>query len=591
MANEVTITIKGRNLSAPAAEEAKRELKGVGEAAQAASRQTEQAAQSANRALEHTSGGFNMLGHTIASTMGNVAANAISAAASAAVHGVESLVRFGIASAANMQTARVSFDLMLGSAEKAGAFLKQLQAFAVVTPFELQDLQTYAGRLLSVGTNADKIIPMLRHIGDATAAVGTGSFGIERAVNALNEMRLAGDVSLIHLKELAFAGVPIFDALASSLHTTTAKVFEDVSKNKISVDQVFNAIEHGTGSSFARINGMMDKQSATLAGKWSNLKDSAQQTFGHLFEPALPGLSRLVDAVGQGIPKAIEAGKKAWHSLQDEVKGTEAWDKFSTSVKDLAEKAVPFLKKQFDDLVQTVRENKDGLEKFGKLIADLAPLIGLVLAGAIVVAVVGLEMMVATTALIGKAWDALKGPLGSVAKFIITTVIGALVALLGAAVIAFGWIPGLGPKLKAAQNELSNFVNNANRLIDNIVNDVNVTIHVRTVGSLSSHVGVTANAHGGITGAASGGIRNRWTMVGEHGIELLQLPPGTGVKSNPDTERMLSGAGMGGVGSGRGAQIIEVRFTGDTDSFMAIAFRKMLNNGLIAIESKHILGS
>src|SRR5206468_3921348 len=96
-----------------------------------------------------------------------------------------------------------------------------------------------------------------------------------------------------------------FDALAASLHTTTAKIVKMVSDGKISVEQVFAAVQNAPGPAFAKINGMMDKQSATLAGKWSNLKDSAQQTFGHLFEPLIPGLSRVVDAVGQDIPKII----------------------------------------------------------------------------------------------------------------------------------------------------------------------------------------------------------------------------------------------------------------------------------------------
>lgn len=61
----------------------------------------------------------------------------------------------------------------------------------------------------------------------------------------------------------------------------------------------------------------------------------------------------------------------------------------------------------------------------------------------------------------------------------------------------------------------------------------------------------TANrgrAHGGITGAANGGGRSGRTMVGEAGPELLDLPPGTRVRTNPDTRRMMGqGGGSGEV--------------------------------------------
>jgi len=54
-------------------------------------------------------------------------------------------------------------------------------------------------------------------------------------------------------------------------------------------------------------------------------------------------------------------------------------------------------------------------------------------------------------------------------------------------------------------------------------------------------------AHGGVTGSANGASPSGLTMTGEHGPELLQLPPGTRVRSNPDTRRAMSGAGGGGV--------------------------------------------
>jgi hypothetical protein len=62
----------------------------------------------------------------------------------------------------------------------------------------------------------------------------------------------------------------------------------------------------------------------------------------------------------------------------------------------------------------------------------------------------------------------------------------------------------------------------------------------------------SGQAHGGITGAAAGGVRGRLTMVGEHGRELVNLPPGTRVHGNADTERML-----GRGGGGRGVLVID----------------------------------
>jgi hypothetical protein len=49
---------------------------------------------------------------------------------------------------------------------------------------------------------------------------------------------------------------------------------------------------------------------------------------------------------------------------------------------------------------------------------------------------------------------------------------------------------------------------------------------------------------GGVVGqAATGGVRNNMTLVGEDGPELVDLPGGSRVRSNPDTRRLMGGSG------------------------------------------------
>ena len=61
----------------------------------------------------------------------------------------------------------------------------------------------------------------------------------------------------------------------------------------------------------------------------------------------------------------------------------------------------------------------------------------------------------------------------------------------------------------------------------------------------------SAFAHGGVRGmstAATGGVRSNMTMVGEQGPELVNLAPGSRVRSNSDTRRLTSQGGGGGGG-------------------------------------------
>lgn len=97
---------------------------------------------------------------------------------------------------------------------------------------------------------------------------------------------------------------------------------------------------------------------------------------------------------------------------------------------------------------------------------------------------------------------------------------------------------------------------------------------INTINGSSAYVQVYANtsnpsggrallASGGISGghaqfAAAGGPRSGFTWVGEHGPELIPLPAGTRVHSNPDSMRMAAEAASGGGG----VQSLRVEFVG-----------------------------
>jgi hypothetical protein len=76
------------------------------------------------------------------------------------------------------------------------------------------------------------------------------------------------------------------------------------------------------------------------------------------------------------------------------------------------------------------------------------------------------------------------------------------------------------------------------------------TIFINTVYRTfrEQHPGGQAQAHGGIIGAAGGGPRSRMTLVGEQGPELVDLAPGSRVRSNPDSKRIAASMAGGGGG-------------------------------------------
>jgi hypothetical protein len=80
------------------------------------------------------------------------------------------------------------------------------------------------------------------------------------------------------------------------------------------------------------------------------------------------------------------------------------------------------------------------------------------------------------------------------------------------------------------------------------------TVHIDTIYTSYNRPGTRAGsqgsafAHGGIVGAAGGGARGGLTLVGEQGPELVRLPFGSTVHSNPDSEQMATAMASGTSG-------------------------------------------
>lgn len=195
----------------------------------------------------------------------------------------------GIKTAAGNEQAMISFETMLGSAEAAGAFLKDLQAFAASTPFEFPELQTAASSLISAGIEADKVIPIMTTLGDVTSGMGTGSEGVQRATVALQQMSAAGRITGEDLNQLRDAGIPVYDLLASATGKSKEEVVALAQAGKLGkaeLGAMMEALESGKG--LEKFGGLMEAQSESLAGKWSNMLDTIGRGSANVIMPLLP---------------------------------------------------------------------------------------------------------------------------------------------------------------------------------------------------------------------------------------------------------------------------------------------------------------
>lgn len=222
----------------------------------------------------------------------------------------------GVKTAAELEQADIAFTTMLGSAEKAKAFIADLTEFAAKTPFEFPGLQSAASSLISAGIATRDVLPIMETLGDVTSGMGTGAEGIQRATVALQQMNAAGKVTGEDLNQLRDAGIPVFDLLSASMGKTKAEIAEMAQAGTLGAEGL-NAIMDGlkSGKGLERFSGLMEKQSASLTGMWSTFKDTLGMGMAEAVKPLIPLLKDGLGGAAKALPPIIGG-------VADALKGT-----------------------------------------------------------------------------------------------------------------------------------------------------------------------------------------------------------------------------------------------------------------------------
>lgn len=133
-----------------------------------------------------------------------------------------------------------------------------------------------------------------------------------------------------------------------------------------------------------------------------------------------------------------------------------------------------------------------------------------------------------------------------------------------------GWVSNIigkvrsmvGKTIRIGVSGASAAINAVQGVINRIKNFVGKTVSIGVnffKGAGSKIASALGFAHGGITGAAGGGPRSNTTLVGEYGPELVDLAPGSRVRSNADSRRIASAGNGGG-----GPIVIQLMIAGQT---------------------------
>jgi tape measure domain-containing protein len=237
-----------------------------------------------------------------------------------------------------LEQTRVAFTSLFGSASRANDFLGQLQDFAKKTPFDFDQVNRYAQRLLAVGFAAKDVIPDLTAMGNAVAAAGGNSETLDRVTLALGQMHNSIKLNSQDMNQLIQANIPAWKLLADQLGVTEAKARQMAETGKISGAAASTAIIAG----MSQLPNLMDQISKTFAGKLENLNDTFRQEMAGIGQPLFEELSKAVDLGAEAL--ASPKFKQAATDLVDDLTAiTKAAEAVAAALGKIPTGAIPYL--------------------------------------------------------------------------------------------------------------------------------------------------------------------------------------------------------------------------------------------------------
>lgn len=185
-----------------------------------------------------------------------------------------------ISTRGEIQSMEVAFQTLLGNKEKANAMFSEIRQFAVSTPMMMKDLASGAQQMLAFGIEADRIMPLLRALGDVSMG---DSQKFQSLTLAFSQMSATGKLMGQDLLQMINAGFNPLQVIAEQTGRTIGELKEEMSKGAISSDMVAQAFMDAT-SEGGKFHNMLQNMSGGVEGQMSNLQGAIDDMMNELGE-------------------------------------------------------------------------------------------------------------------------------------------------------------------------------------------------------------------------------------------------------------------------------------------------------------------
>ena len=209
---------------------------------------------------------------------------------------------------AEFELQQVALGAIVQDAHQAATLFSQIKAAAVESPYQIKELVNYTKQLAAYGFEQVSLFDTTMRLADISAGLGAD---MSRIILAVGQISAASVLKGTELRQLTELGLPMVELLAEKFTelrgevVSTGEVFEMISDKAVSfrmVEEILNDLTNAGGMFYD----MQRKQADTLAGQWSNLKDTIAITYDEI------GNTEKVRGVMEGWISAVKLLAEEW---------------------------------------------------------------------------------------------------------------------------------------------------------------------------------------------------------------------------------------------------------------------------------------
>lgn len=179
-----------------------------------------------------------------------------------------------------MQGYQISLSTLLGSDTAGTAMFNELKDFAVKTPLMLNSLAGGAQTMLGFNIEAQKVVPLLKSIGDISMG---DAQRFQSLTLAFSQMSATGKLMGQDLLQMINAGFNPLMEISKKTGKSISDLKDEMSAGAISAEMVTEAFQSAT-SEGGQFYGMLEKQGKGLAGQLNTLKGAIDDAYNSLGE-------------------------------------------------------------------------------------------------------------------------------------------------------------------------------------------------------------------------------------------------------------------------------------------------------------------